>query len=190
LKTTIPLFYCTFKKPCYWNIPEKLYVNPQISLSATDIPLSSLKVGYYSSLTYGRQKTTYVPGVKVLVDSIEQGIKNEDAIALGLSKEEVDWLMDPGIYHPMVHDITVVENAREDIPISHWKESGSELTSQRLEVLELRRKPRDNVLESILTHMALLCVGNFCICPSIPTSQYICLWSYLRVKKIFPPVLS
>jgi hypothetical protein len=46
----------------------------------------------------------------------------------------------------------VVECAREDVPISNWKENGSELTSQRFEVLELRRKLRDDVLESVFAY--------------------------------------
>ena len=82
------------------------------------------------------------------------------------------------IYHPIVHYIVVVERSCKDVPIPNWKESGSEFASQRLEVLELRRKLRDNVLKSIFAHVALLCIRNFCIYPSIPTSQYICLRSH------------
>jgi len=85
------------------------------------------------------------------------------------------------IYHPIVHYIVVVERSCKDVPIPNWKESGSEFASQRLEVLELRRKLRDNVLKSIFAHVALLCIRNFCIYPSIPTSQYICLRSHQLV---------
>jgi hypothetical protein len=67
--------------------------------------------------------------------------------------------------HPIVHYMMVVECAREDVPISNWKDSGSEPANQGLEVLELRRKLRDGILKSIFTHMALLCIGNFCIYP-------------------------
>jgi hypothetical protein len=73
------------------------------------------------------------------------------------------------IYHPIIHYMIVVECAREDVPIPDWKER-SELASQRLKVLELRRKLRDDILKSIFTYIALLCIGNFCIYPSIPTS--------------------
>jgi len=83
--------------------------------------------------------------------------------------------------HPIVHYIMVVECACEDRSVPNWKKNMSELTSQRFEVLEFRRKLHDDVLKSIFVHVALLCIGNFCIYPSIPTSQYICLRSHQLV---------
>jgi hypothetical protein len=58
----------------------------------------------------------------------------------------------------------------------------SELASQRFEALKLRRKLHDDVLKSIFVHVGLLGIGNFCIHPSILTSQYICLRSYQLVN--------
>jgi len=89
-------------------------------------------------------------------------------------------------YHPIVHYMMVVECAREDVSISNWKENGSELASQRLEVLEFRHKLRDDIFKSIFTYMALLCISNFCIYPSIPTSQYISLQSYQLLERLPP----
>lgn len=83
----------------------------------------------------------------------------------------------------------VVECAREDVPISNWKESGSELASQRLEVLELRRKLRDDVLESIFAHIPHLIPSNFCIYPSIPTS-HIFVFGLIGLLGFYLPVPS
>jgi hypothetical protein len=49
-----------------------------------------------------------------------------------------------------------MEYAHEDIPISNWKESISELTSQQLEVVELLYKPYNNILELIIIYIILL----------------------------------
>lgn len=74
------------------------------------------------------------------------------------------------IDHPIIHYIMVVECACEDVPISNWKKSGSELASQRFKVLELQCKLHDDVLESVFSHIPYLIPSNFYIYPSIPTS--------------------
>jgi hypothetical protein len=71
--------------------------------------------------------------------------------------------------HPIIHYIMVMECAYKDIPISNWKESGLELTSQRLEVPKLWYKLCDDVLESIFVYISHLIPSNFYIYPSIPT---------------------
>ena len=80
--------------------------------------------------------------------------------------------------HPIVHYIIVVECACKYRSVPDWKKNMSEFASQRFKVLEFRRKLYDDVLKSIFVYVALICIRNFCIYLSIPTSQYICLRSH------------